>query len=141
MLELNTVVLAVHRADGTDVEELRSICRRSAELLEGGEYDVHLSWDFHDRLAHATHNPAIEMITRSFRGPLSMHRARAREVVDLAHERTVREHTEIVDAIEVRDADRARSVLAAHLIRATQLEDRLGWLGLDGAARPHRRSR
>jgi DNA-binding FadR family transcriptional regulator len=132
MLELNTMVLAVRRAEDADIKELRSICERSARLLVDGEYDVHLSWDFHERLATATHNPAIELIHRSFRGPLSMARARAREPASVAHRRTVEEHTELVDAIEARDAEHARAVLAHHLVRATNLEDRLGALGIPG---------
>lgn len=132
MLELNTVMLAVRRAEAADIEELRAICERSAQLLTDGEYDVHLSWDFHERLAGATHNPAIELIHRSFRGPLSMARARAREPASVAHRRTVEEHTELVDAIEARDEEHARSVLARHLVRATKLEDRLGALGIPG---------
>ncbi|HWO70094.1 MAG TPA: FadR/GntR family transcriptional regulator [Actinomycetota bacterium] len=132
MLELNTVVLAVHRATEEDLEALRRICERSEELLRAGEYDVHLSWDFHERLAKATHNPAIELITRSFRGPLSMARARAREAANVAHARTVREHAELVAAIEARDVDRARAVLASHLVRATNLEERLGSMGIPG---------
>jgi GntR family transcriptional regulator, transcriptional repressor for pyruvate dehydrogenase complex len=131
MLEMNTVLLAVQRATDENIAELRSICDQSAELLKAGQYDVHLSWDFHDGLAKATQNPAIELITRSFRGALSMARVRAREGL-AAPERTVREHTKLVDAIEARDAERARSVLVAHLVRATNLGARLASLGLPG---------
>lgn len=132
MLELNTVMLAVRRAEPKDIEALRTICERSAALLGEGEYDVHLSWDFHDRLAGATHNAAIEMIHRAFRGPLSMARARAREPASVAHQRTVEEHTELVDALEAGDMERARAVMAHHLVRATNLEDRLSSLGIPG---------
>jgi GntR family transcriptional regulator, transcriptional repressor for pyruvate dehydrogenase complex len=132
MFELDTVGLAARRATPADLAELRDICERSAELLKAGAYDVHLSWDFHDRLARATHNAAIELITRSFRGPLSMARARAREPSKLANRRTVAEHTSIVDALEAGDSERARAVLSAHLIRATNLEQRLAGMGLTG---------
>ena len=132
MLELNTVMLAVRRAEQEDIEALRAICERSATLMAQGEYDVHLSWDFHELLATATHNAAIELLHRSFRGALSMARARAREPASVAHRRTVEEHTELVDALEARDVDRARSVLAHHLVRATNLEDRLSSLGIPG---------
>lgn len=132
MLELNTVVLAVRRADETDVAELRQICERAAAMLRDDEYDVHNSWDFHERLARATHNAAIELITRSFRGPLSMARVRARESASVAHRATVSEHTDIVDAIEDRDADRARATMAHHLIRATDLERRLAGIDVAG---------
>lgn len=132
MLELNTVMLAVSRAEAHDIEMLRSICERAAELMQGGEYDVHLSWDFHERLAAATHNPAIELIHRAFRGPLSMARARAREPASVAHQRTVAEHTDLVEAIEARDMERARAVMAHHLVRATNLEERLSSLRIPG---------
>lgn len=130
MLESNTVLLAVHRATGEDVADLRAICRRSDESLASGAYDVRLSWEFHDRLARATRNPAIELITTSFRGPLSMAGARARESEATAQERTVREHSDLVDAIEARDAERARAVITAHLVRATELERDLTEIGL-----------
>ena len=68
VLELNTVMLAVRRAEPDDIQALRSICERAASLLASGEYDVHLSWDFHERLAAATHNPALAMITARFAG-------------------------------------------------------------------------
>lgn len=132
MLELNTVVLAVRRADESDLSELREICERAAAMLREDEYDVHNSWEFHERLAHATHNGAIELITRSFRGPLSMARVRARESASVAHHATVAEHTEIVDSIHARDTDRARITMARHLLRATDLERRLGALDLPG---------
>jgi DNA-binding FadR family transcriptional regulator len=132
MLELNTVMLAVRRAEPTDIDALRAICERSTALLADGEYDVHLSWDFHERLAGATHNPAIEMIHHSFRGPLSMARARAREPASVAHRRTVEEHTELVDALEARDVEGARRVIAHHLVRATNLEELLASLGIPG---------
>jgi GntR family transcriptional repressor for pyruvate dehydrogenase complex len=132
MLELNTVVLAVRRADEKDLSELREICERAAAMLREDEYDVHNSWEFHERLAHATHNGAIELITRSFRGPLSMARVRARESASIAHQATVAEHTEIVDSIQARDTDRARVTMARHLLRATDLEKRLGALDLPG---------
>ena len=132
VLELNTVMLAVRRAGPEDIQALRAICERSASLVTSGEYDIHLSWAFHERLAAATHNPALEMIHHAFRGPLSLARARAREPASVAHRRTVEEHTELVDALEARDAERARTVLAHHLVRATNLEDRLSSLGLPG---------
>ena len=61
-----------------------------------------------------------------------MARARAREAANVAHARTVREHAELVAAIEARDVDRARAVLASHLVRATNLEERLGSMGIPG---------
>jgi GntR family transcriptional regulator, transcriptional repressor for pyruvate dehydrogenase complex len=134
LFEAHTVHLVVERATDEDIADLHRICRRSAEALEAGDYDVHLSWEFHERLARATHNHAIELLTRSFRGPLSMARARAREGANIAHERSVHEHTELAAAIEARDAERARRVLAAHLARATNVRARLSTLGFSVVA-------
>lgn len=130
LFEDNTMHLVVERATADDIAELRDICERATASLADGTYDVRLSWEFHERLARTTHNHAIELITRSFRGPLSMARARAREGADVAFERSVREHTELVDAIEARDAARARMVLAAHLKRATTVRQDLAAVGI-----------
>ena len=122
ILELGTVALAVDRATEGDIDELRRLCAAGAEALAAGQYDTQLSRDFHAALAVAAHNRAIEMVTATFAGPLSMHAVREREPASLSHERTVAEHLELVAAIAARDRDRAREVMSAHLTRGTGLE-------------------
>jgi GntR family transcriptional repressor for pyruvate dehydrogenase complex len=122
ILELGTVSLAVERATEEDVEELRALCAAATDALAAGDYDTQLSRDFHAALAHAAHNRAIEMVTATFAGPLSMHPVREREPADWSHERTVEQHLELVDAIEARDGERARAVMREHLTRNTGVD-------------------
>jgi GntR family transcriptional repressor for pyruvate dehydrogenase complex len=120
VLELGTVTLAVERATDEDVTELRDLVERASD-----HYDRELAWDFHSRLAAAAHNPAIELLTASFRGPLSMHAVRAREPSEWSHEQSIREHEELLRALEKRDAARARAVMAKHLVRGTNIGSRV----------------
>ena len=120
VLELGTVTLAVERATEEDLAALRDLVDRSRE-----QYDRELAWDFHSRLAVAAHNPAIELLTASFRGPLSMHAVRAREPSQWSHEQSIREHADLLRALERRDGARARDVMAKHLVRGTNIGPRV----------------
>ena len=121
IFELGTVTLAVERATEGDVAELRALCEEGASALAAGAYDSELSRAFHARLARAAQNHAVELMTASFAGPLSMHRVRERFPVDWSHERTVEEHRRIVEAIADRDVSRARAAMTEHLLRGTAL--------------------
>jgi DNA-binding FadR family transcriptional regulator len=122
LIELGTLALAVQRATSEDVGRLRELCDRSQAALAAGEYDVELSARFHALLAIAAHNGAVEMLTESFRVPLSMHAARVREPEEWSHAQSVAEHIAIVDAIDARDLARARTVMTDHLLRNTTVD-------------------
>jgi GntR family transcriptional repressor for pyruvate dehydrogenase complex len=117
IIELGTVSLAVERATEEDLAALRDVCERAQEALAGDTYDLALSAEFHLRLAAAAHNRAVGLLTESFRGPLSMHPLRAREPAQTSHETSVKEHIEILHALEERDESRARAAMRAHLLR------------------------
>jgi GntR family transcriptional repressor for pyruvate dehydrogenase complex len=119
ILELGTVTLAVERATDEDIAELRQLCEVAVKALAAGAYDTKLSREFHAALARASHNRAIELVTATFAGPLSMHPVRERERAEWSHERSVEQHRQLVDAIEDRDAERAREVMHLHLTRST----------------------
>jgi GntR family transcriptional repressor for pyruvate dehydrogenase complex len=120
VLELGAVTLAVERATEEDIGALRELVEKSRE-----HYDRELAWDFHSRLAAAAHNPAIEMLTTSFRGPLSAHAVRERQPSTWSHEQSIREHVELLRALERRDGARARAVMAKHLVRGTSIPARV----------------
>lgn len=122
LMELGIVMLATQRANADDIAALHEVCRRAEEALANHDYDVKLSAEFHSCLAAATHNGALQLMTESFRGPLSMAAARAREPADEAHAASVAEHVEIVAAIEGRDLPRAQRAMTAHLLRGTAVE-------------------
>lgn len=119
VMELGTVALAVAAATADDLSRLLDVCDRAEQALAAGRYDVALSAEFHATLAAAAHNGAIHLITESFRGPLSMAAARAREPAEDAHRRSVAEHRLLVQAIAARDGERAQRIMAAHLLRGT----------------------
>jgi DNA-binding FadR family transcriptional regulator len=121
IFELGTVTLAVERATDEDIAQLRELCDEGAEALAAGAYTSALSQAFHARLATAAQNHAVELMTASFAGPLSMHRVREREPADVSHARTVDEHRRIVDAIAARDGAAARDAMTEHLLRGTTL--------------------
>jgi len=123
IVELGTVTLACARASDEELEQLRELSGRARDLLKEGTYTRELSWDFHARLAQAAHNGAVDGLTQSFRSTLSMHPLRVREGTK-GHEKTVNEHLQIVEALEQRDGNAARRVMADHLLRGTTLEER-----------------
>jgi GntR family transcriptional repressor for pyruvate dehydrogenase complex len=122
IIELGIVRLAVARATEDDVAALREVCDRSVKALNDGAYDTSLSTEFHVRLAQAAHNPAVEMVVGLFRGPLSMHRVRAMEDPSVSHERSVDEHVRMTAALAARDLAVARGIMAAHLLRKTNID-------------------
>jgi GntR family transcriptional regulator, transcriptional repressor for pyruvate dehydrogenase complex len=131
VVELGTVSLACARATDEDLELLRDLGERGRSALEAGTYTREISWEFHSLLARAAHNGAVGGLTQSFRSTLSMHPVRAREGAK-AHAATVEEHARILAALEARDADTARTEMAHHLLRGTNVTERarslLDWL-------------
>jgi GntR family transcriptional repressor for pyruvate dehydrogenase complex len=145
MVELGTVTLACARATDEDIDLLRELCDRAERELASKTYGRELSWDFHHLLAVAAHNGAIEGMTASFRGSLSMHPLRVREG-RRAHALTVGEHRQILEAIERRDGEAARHIMADHLLRGTKLEEHSApllewWRERDARQSPSRRAR
>lgn len=123
VIELGIFDLVTERVTAEDIAELRDLCARSKQKFKSGDYDTHLSTEFHRRLAAAAHNPAVTMLSESFSGPLAMTAMRAKEVRRNVHKKTVDEHTEIVEALAAEDTERARSTLIAHLLRGRTAAD------------------
>jgi DNA-binding FadR family transcriptional regulator len=133
IVELGTVTLACARATDDDLAALRELDGRGRAALRAGSYTRELSWEFHSLLAAAAHNVAVEGLTASFRSTLSMHPVRAREGAK-AHAASVEEHARILAALERRDGATARHEMAGHLLRGTNMNERvaslLDWLEL-----------
>jgi GntR family transcriptional regulator, transcriptional repressor for pyruvate dehydrogenase complex len=122
VLELGILDLAVERVTDEDLEALTDICRRSREAFEAGDYDRELAVAFHTRLARATKNEAIAMLSESFAGPLSMAAVRATQVRKDANRRTIEEHEQIVRALRDRNPERASRVMITHLLRGRRAD-------------------
>jgi len=117
VFELGIVPIVVDRATPEDIAALKEICDRQQDALKDESYSMTLSAEFHVRVAACTHNAAIEMLVKSFHGPLLMSLEEAKIVAPVMGRRGSTEHREFVDAIERRDAGQAAAIMRAHLQR------------------------
>lgn len=120
ILEIGYVPLVCERADETDIADLLEICDRADAALADGHYPVSLSAEFHIRVAKATHNSAIEMLTRSFQGPIVMSLQRAQDHDPRVGVKGAAEHRQFVNAVKNRDVATAEAVMRKHLDRTAQ---------------------
>ena len=126
VFELGILPLVVERATEEDITDLRVLVEQGLSALESGSYTMAMSAAFHVRVASSTHNPAIEMLVQSFHGPMLMSLQQAQVAAPLMGPRGAHEHFELVEAIEQRDIERARTIMARHLQRTADrlAEDR-----------------
>jgi GntR family transcriptional repressor for pyruvate dehydrogenase complex len=117
ILEVGIVPLVCQHATEEDFADLEKICERSEEALRGGGYLMDMSLEFHTRVAKATHNPALEMLVESFRGPILMSLKEAKEVAPEMGGLGTQEHERFIAAIRRRDADEASHIMREHLGR------------------------
>lgn len=113
IFELGLVPVVCERATQTDLHDLLALCDEAEQAREQGRYTVDLSFDFHLRLAGASHNPAVAMLLNSFREPVL-------QSLRAAHhegKQGVQEHRQLVAALRARDAARAQRIMRAHLER------------------------
>jgi GntR family transcriptional repressor for pyruvate dehydrogenase complex len=120
VFELGIVPLVCERATREDIDALYEICDRSAAALEGDEYPLELSAEWHTRYAQAAHNRAVAMLVESLHGPLIMSLERAREAAPLHGRGGVEEHRALVDAIGERSVRKATELMSTHLSRTAE---------------------
>jgi GntR family transcriptional regulator, transcriptional repressor for pyruvate dehydrogenase complex len=120
ILEVGIVPLVCERATEEDLAALEAICERSEEALRKGEYSMDMSLEFHTAVAQATHNPALEMLVESFRGPILMSLMEAREVAPEMGGLGTKEHEQFIEAVRRRDADEASRIMREHLTRTAR---------------------
>lgn len=120
IVELGIVPVVVERATDEDIAELRDMTREHLAALKRGEYTMALSAEFHVRVAACTHNAAIEMLVRSFHGPLLMSLREAQTASPLMGHRGTTEHRDYVEAIAARDQDKALTIMQTHIRRTAR---------------------
>lgn len=117
VFELGIIPMAVERATDEDVAALVAMVGEAQVALKSDTYTMAMSAAFHVRIATCTHNPAIEMLVRSFHGPLLMSLQEARVAAPLMGHRGTEEHLELARAIERRDVEAALKIMRVHLER------------------------
>jgi GntR family transcriptional regulator, transcriptional repressor for pyruvate dehydrogenase complex len=124
IVEIGIVPLVVERATAEDLDELEALCRSGQDALDEGRYTMEMSADFHVRVAASTHNPAVEMLVRSFHGPLLMSLKEAKVVEPLMGHRGAEEHLRFVEAVRAGDVGTATEIMRVHIDRtATRVSD------------------
>lgn len=117
ILEVGIVPLVCERATEDDLAKLEKICERAEVAVRNREYTMDMSLEFHTAVAQATHNPALEMLVESFRGPILMSLKEAKEVAPEMGGLGSQEHERFVQAVRRRDADGAARIMREHLSR------------------------
>jgi GntR family transcriptional repressor for pyruvate dehydrogenase complex len=117
ILEVGIVPLVCERATEDDITALEKICERSEAALRNGEYTMDISQEFHIRVAQSTHNPALEMMLESFRGPILMSLREARQIAPEMGGLGTKEHEQFIEAVRRRDCDDAARIMRDHLAR------------------------
>jgi GntR family transcriptional regulator, transcriptional repressor for pyruvate dehydrogenase complex len=120
VFELAMLPLACERRSDDDVRELEQICDRAEAAYQAGEYDVALAAEFHTRLAACTHNGGIALFAESFHDALRRSLQEAKQVDPTMGATGLLEHRALVDAVRARDADAARTIMAAHIGRTAE---------------------
>jgi GntR family transcriptional regulator, transcriptional repressor for pyruvate dehydrogenase complex len=120
VFEIGIIPMITERATDDDIEALRQMVRSHAAALKHGTYTMSMSADFHNRVADCTHNGAIEMLMRSFHGPLLMSLREAQDAAPLMGQRGTTEHRDFVEAIAARDADKAATIMRRHIGRTAR---------------------
>lgn len=119
IVEPGLAALAAERATARELDSLREV----AELPEDDDIERHVDIDteFHLRIAEAAHNPVL-LVTISAVNPLLRESRRRTFVVAGELPKARAWHKRIMEAIEKKDPDEARGVMAAHL---DQVDDAL----------------
>jgi GntR family transcriptional regulator, transcriptional repressor for pyruvate dehydrogenase complex len=123
VFEIGILPQAVQRANDEDVAALFAMVEDAQAALDNDTYSMAMSAAFHIRVATCTHNPAIEMLARSFHGPMLMSLKEARVAAPVMGHRGTDEHLQIARAIEQRDADEAVRIMRLHLERTAKRVD------------------
>lgn len=119
-IELGAVELAVGRADPDDVDELRRLAARTAELLGAGPVDITAyataNTAFHERLVGLAGSTALLDAYRR----LSLHGILVRGVAESGalNRGHGEDHMAIAEAVAAGDLSRARSAIRRHTDRA-----------------------
>lgn len=118
LVEPQLAALVVAHANGADLEKIRhAMCQAEAAIdFEGFEL-----WDgnFHQALANATHNRLMIEVYHTItmaRDQAEWGELKRRSITAERRALYEREHREIVEALQTRNAERARKALETHLL-------------------------
>jgi GntR family transcriptional regulator, transcriptional repressor for pyruvate dehydrogenase complex len=126
-VEVTSVELAAHNASEEDLWEMRALLTRAADNLENEEALSAANLSFHRAVAAASGNSVLAQILEVL---TNLFQAEQRLILRIygSREQDYREHVEILDALERKDAPLAVARMRAHLegVREVLLRSRSG---------------
>jgi DNA-binding FadR family transcriptional regulator len=126
-IETMAAELAAQRATKADLKQLRELVDELAQMTAkplskpAALQFTQLSMRFHETLVDAAHNRALAAQFKALR--IVLEPVYSRRTSDAVARRVVTSHTDLIDAIEARDVERARTLMRRRLevVRAHQL--------------------
>ncbi len=116
---------AAVRITAEEVEALRAT-ERAMEAAPDHTGWLELNRRFHLEVIEAARSPRLGDILRTLRQVSSFYLAALVRAQGGDREKSAREHTQLIDALEAHDGERAAAIMARHLADAHTLRTRLG---------------
>lgn len=113
LLELPAVRMAAHNRTEGDLSRLRAVIDKASRVAAGDPSAAALDTQFHTIIAEASGNRVLAAFVTAIHADSSPD-AQAEQSDDV-HEAIVRQHRQILDAIEASDADEAEALAISHL--------------------------
>ena len=114
ILEPSATALAAHSITAEQLGELRGVLA-SASPADGIDKIIAADLEFHRRITAAAGNRVLCSLLESLSAPTTRARVWRGLTEPAAVERTLAEHTAILDALEARDAEAARAWATVHI--------------------------
>lgn len=115
ILEPEITKLATLRASPEDLSAIESIVLAQEQELRSGELSRKLDMEFHRRVAHAAHNPVLDIVVNAVNESIRDAISRSKRTEEMRG-RVVAYHRNIFEALRTHDAARARSVMTEHVV-------------------------
>jgi DNA-binding GntR family transcriptional regulator len=111
--------LAAHNATDADIEKLRLLSELMEESARTGQWEavVQINIRFHGVLYSASRNERLELMAKSLQDAVRRYSSMAFYHTERVVE-VLREHNEIIAALQARDAERAEHASRGHMSRA-----------------------
>lgn len=119
LIEPEIASLAAERATRQDIEKMKRILDKQAELVKKGGTGVEADTEFHFAIARATQNQALEKLVSGLMEILSTSREESLQTPG-RNEASLKSHYGIVSAIESHDKDSAEKAMLHHIEQVEQ---------------------
>jgi GntR family transcriptional regulator, transcriptional repressor for pyruvate dehydrogenase complex len=114
LIEPQIASLAATRATRRDIDKMKQILHRQADLVKAGDPGVEADTKFHFAIANATQNQALEKLVSGLMEILSRSREESLQTPG-RNEASLKSHQGILAAIEAHDKDRAEEAMLHHI--------------------------